>query len=86
MSNLKNNQARGHWVNPSIKLTQKYRETDWNRKKSKDKQDRQEMVRKAMRADPAPTPKELALRFCVSVSTIKNDLKAIGEDEKPTGA
>ena len=79
MSNLKNNEARGHWVNPSMKLTQKYRETDWNRKKSKDKQDRQDMVAKAMKSDPAPTPKELAQRFCVSVSTIKNDLKAIGE-------
>jgi hypothetical protein len=78
MSNLKNNQARGHWVSQSPKLTTHYRETNFNRRKSDGRLARQGLVKKAMMADPAPTVKELALRFMVAEQTIKGDLKAIG--------
>jgi hypothetical protein len=79
MSNLKNNQARGHWVPQDPSLTKKYRLTNFNCKRSADRIERQALVKKAIAADPAPTVKELALRFMVAEQTIKNDLKAIGD-------
>ena len=79
MSNPKNNQARGHWVPQDPSLTKKYQVTNFNRKKSAARIERQALVKKAMMADPAPTVKELALRFMVAEQTIKTDLKAIGD-------
>jgi hypothetical protein len=78
MSNPKNNQARGHWVPQDPSLTKKYQVTNFSRKKSADRIERQSLVKKAMSADPTPTVKELARRFMVAEQTIKSDLKVIG--------
>lgn len=76
---MKNNQARGQWVDPTPKLTTKYRETNFRRNKSAGKLARQALVKKAMESENPPTVKELARRFMVSIETIKSDLKAIGD-------
>jgi len=76
---VKNNQARGQWVDPTPKLTTKYRETNFRRNKSAGKLARQALVKKAMDGEEPPSIQDLARRFMVSIETIKSDLKAIGD-------
>ena len=78
---MRNQPARDPWVIRESFVIKNYRDTDYAKKKAKLRLERQAWVKKAMESGNPPTLKEIAIRFGVGQNTIREDLKAVGEQD-----
>lgn len=77
--NTRNSDGPAYWIDTSPKLITKYQESDFRRKKSRDRNQRHERVVKAVKSDPSITTKALARKYLVAEGTIKRDIKFLKE-------